>query len=724
MRRSWVVLIGVLAAFVLAALPSVAQVTTGTILGTVRDPQSAAVPGATVTLTDQGKGTSHTATTDTQGSYIAPFLIPGTYEVTVELAGFKKHVRRGVVLQVNQRARVDVVLELGGLTETTEVVALAPLTRTDSAEVGEVIEERAIRELPLNGRNFATLVYLAPGITPGQSGENLSGASHLQPPRRVRTSTRSAPGQLERVADRRHRQQRVHLQHGHRHALGRVGPRVQGPDRHLLRGVRPRGGRRLASRPSRATTSSTGPSFEFLRNEKFDAKNFFAPARPRRRPPLDRHQYGAQLSRPDRQEQDLLHGRLRRPLREPGRDHASTPSPPRRPASATSATTAIATATSSRSTTRSPHGPTRTGPASCATPSRATSSPPTASTRSAATWPASIPLPNGTGNFDNYTSTTDRAIRDYSFTVRVDHRQGDRDSFFVRYTYDKYKLDAPQGQATCCLPTPPEAAAALRPRALRGRHPEHAPHRHGRRLQLDAHLRPLGRERAARRLREDEPRDPPVGLRHRTPPTSLGIQGINVSRVHDRPAQPQHPGPHRDLGRPRLPPREPQADPLPDRGHDLPGQGPPRAQGRLPFRPAAALPVHQHRHPQQHLGQPQPHQQPADQQPGIGHRHAPARIHDGRRPGLPARAVRHDELRARALHPGRLEGLRPHHREPRPALRRLRPGHREGQQAGQLRPRGSQARLRGRGRDRPPGQQADRLGQHRPPAGHRLGRHR
>jgi hypothetical protein len=181
MRRTCVVLIGILAAFVLAALPSVAQVTTGTILGTVRDPQAAAVPGATVILTDQGKGTSHTVTTDTQGSYIAPFLIPGTYEVTVELSGFKKHVRRGVVLQVNQRARVDVVLELGGLTETTEVVALAPLTRTDSAEVGEVIEERAIRELPLNGRNFATLVYLAPGITPGQSGENLSGASTFNP---------------------------------------------------------------------------------------------------------------------------------------------------------------------------------------------------------------------------------------------------------------------------------------------------------------------------------------------------------------------------------------------------------------------------------------------------------------------------------------------------------------------------------------------------------------
>jgi hypothetical protein len=137
--------------------------------------------GATVTVTETGKGTSSTYVTDANGAYTAPFLIPGTYEVSVELAGFKKHLRRGIVLQVNQHARVDVTLDVGGLTEATEVTAMAPLTRSDSAEMGEVIEERAVRELPLNGRNFATLVYLAPGITPGQVNENLSGASTFNP---------------------------------------------------------------------------------------------------------------------------------------------------------------------------------------------------------------------------------------------------------------------------------------------------------------------------------------------------------------------------------------------------------------------------------------------------------------------------------------------------------------------------------------------------------------
>ena len=119
--------------------------------------------------------------TDATGNYAAPFLVPGTYAIEVHVQGFKKWVRDGIILQVNQRARVDVTLEVGGVEETTTVVASSPVLNTDSSEVGTVIEERAIKELPLNGRNFATLVYLTPGVTPGQAGENLSGASTFNP---------------------------------------------------------------------------------------------------------------------------------------------------------------------------------------------------------------------------------------------------------------------------------------------------------------------------------------------------------------------------------------------------------------------------------------------------------------------------------------------------------------------------------------------------------------
>ncbi len=143
-----------------------AQVTTGTILGTVHDNTGSAVPQATVTITETDKGTTKNFQTDESGLFNAPFLTPGAYSVSVEKPGFKKEVRSGITLQVDQRARLDFELTVGQVTETVDVVASAPLIRSDSAELGEVIEERAIREMPLNGRNFAQLVYLVPVLPP------------------------------------------------------------------------------------------------------------------------------------------------------------------------------------------------------------------------------------------------------------------------------------------------------------------------------------------------------------------------------------------------------------------------------------------------------------------------------------------------------------------------------------------------------------------------------
>src|SRR5437762_8178169 len=118
-RRFAAVLLAAVA--VLWAASSDAQVTTGTIAGTVKDSAGAVVPGATVTVTETGKQTSSTYTTDSAGAYTAPFLIPGTYELGVDVQGFRKYLRRGVVLQVNQRARVDIALEVGTFAEATEV---------------------------------------------------------------------------------------------------------------------------------------------------------------------------------------------------------------------------------------------------------------------------------------------------------------------------------------------------------------------------------------------------------------------------------------------------------------------------------------------------------------------------------------------------------------------------------------------------------------------------
>ena len=181
----------------------------------------------------------------------------GTYAVEVNVQGFKKSIREGIILQVNQRARIDVTLEVGRIEETTTVVSSAPLVRTDSSEVGTVIEERAIKELPLNGRNFATLVYLTPGITPGQAGENLSGASTFNP---RGASNFNALGHqananawlIDGIDNNEYSFNTVIIS-----PVGRAGARVQGPDRRVLRRVRPRRRRRLGVDQVRHATRST-----------------------------------------------------------------------------------------------------------------------------------------------------------------------------------------------------------------------------------------------------------------------------------------------------------------------------------------------------------------------------------------------------------------------------------------------------------------------------------
>ena len=160
---------------------AVAQVTTGTILGNVRDASGASIVGATITIEEVTKNTVQTYRTDENGAYYAPFLVSGTYQITVENAGFRSQASQAFALQVDQRARLDFTLQIGEVTESIEVTAAAPLVRSEPAELGEVIIERAVRELPLNGRNFAQLVYLAPAVTTGQQNENLSGQSSFNP---------------------------------------------------------------------------------------------------------------------------------------------------------------------------------------------------------------------------------------------------------------------------------------------------------------------------------------------------------------------------------------------------------------------------------------------------------------------------------------------------------------------------------------------------------------
>jgi hypothetical protein len=142
---------------------------TGEITGQVVDETGASVPDARVVILNTATGETREFQTDATGSYLVPQLFPGTYQITVEKTGFRRFVRSGVVLQVGQRARIDVRLTVGTVTESVEVTAATPLLESEDAALGQVIENRKILELPLNGRNIVALAALATGVVPGTS---------------------------------------------------------------------------------------------------------------------------------------------------------------------------------------------------------------------------------------------------------------------------------------------------------------------------------------------------------------------------------------------------------------------------------------------------------------------------------------------------------------------------------------------------------------------------
>jgi hypothetical protein len=142
-----------------------AQESRGRITGRVVDASKATVPGATVTVTDVSRGTTVAVTTNEQGLFQVPFLLPGVYRVEVELAGFKKYIRENLVLQTGETQDLAVVLDVGAVQETVSVVGETPLLRTADASLGLVIDQERLASLPLVHGDPYTMMALAPGLT-------------------------------------------------------------------------------------------------------------------------------------------------------------------------------------------------------------------------------------------------------------------------------------------------------------------------------------------------------------------------------------------------------------------------------------------------------------------------------------------------------------------------------------------------------------------------------
>ncbi|MFB3827911.1 MAG: carboxypeptidase regulatory-like domain-containing protein, partial [Bryobacteraceae bacterium] len=271
------------AAILLGAGVCRGQAPASTVVGQVRDASGASVAGAALALKHVDTNETRRAVTGSDGEFTIPDLAPGAYELTAEKEGFERLHQTGLVLAVDQIARLDLALKVGSVTQTVEVTAETPLLNTENASKGDVIVTEEIAEMPLEGRDFQDLAFLVPGVArkpQGGSGSNMA----INGARADNTNftidgfnDQNPRGGGAQARPPVHTMQEFKMQtSGYSAETGRVAGGV-------MNMVLKSGGNRVH-----------GDIFEFIRNELFDARNFFAIERPK----LRRNQFGATLSGP------------------------------------------------------------------------------------------------------------------------------------------------------------------------------------------------------------------------------------------------------------------------------------------------------------------------------------------------------------------------------------------------------------------------------------------
>jgi len=274
---------------------------TGAILGTVKDPTGAVVPGAHVILTNKGTNAKAEVVSDAGGNYAALLLQPGMYHLEASGTGFKKFVRDGITLQVQQQARVDIALSVGEVTESVMVSADATQLETTSSTMGKVVDNRRIVNLPLNTRNVYSLIFLTPGVS-GSVGNNYGDMRYSVNGARAR--------QMDTLIDG--------VSASHATVTGFSGisvfPSVDAIEEFKVMGANypAEYGRSMGSVLNVIFKSGTnqlhGSAYEFLRNSVVDSNNFFDNRRGAKLNSFKRNQYGGMLSGPIRADKTFFMG--------------------------------------------------------------------------------------------------------------------------------------------------------------------------------------------------------------------------------------------------------------------------------------------------------------------------------------------------------------------------------------------------------------------------------
>jgi hypothetical protein len=282
---------------------SFAQTSAG-VNGMILDSSGAAMPDTQVTVTNLETGAKREATTNESGGYQFTLLQPGRYSIAARRQGFKQVTRDGIQLEVNQVARVDFSLEPGAVSETIEVRAAAPMLESNTSSVGQVIEQKAVSDLPLNGRNFAQLAILGPGVVGvgyGASGTIGSGTR----PDDMRPGT-------ELFSNGNREQSNNFMLDGvdnnfRRNGLITLRPSVEAVREFKIQTnlFQAEQGRNPGATINVVTKSGSntfhGSVYEFFRNTQLDAKNFFAKAgAPKAQ--YQQNQFGASLGGPIRRD--------------------------------------------------------------------------------------------------------------------------------------------------------------------------------------------------------------------------------------------------------------------------------------------------------------------------------------------------------------------------------------------------------------------------------------
>ena len=411
-----------------------AQSDTGVIRGTVVDTSGAAVPGVRVSVTDERTNVAAFSTVaDEAGRYAALALKASTYTVSAEATGFKKAVRSGVILDVNQTAVVDITLEIGSVSEVLEVTGAAALLQTESAELSDVVEQKRVVELPLNGRFFVNLVNLTTGVVPASAGQNPNNNTFLG----ARAGQPGVYANGQRPGSNNYTVDGIDNEESTVANIILYPPidaiqefRVQTSNEGTEFGKNPGATVNVVVRGG--SNNLHGTAYEFLRNDKLDAKNFFDPAN-KPIPPFRLNQYGGTLGGPIVKNRTFVFGYYEGyNVRQAQTYVLSVPTAAMRGGSEQQLGNVIYDPLTydAASGLRQPF-PGSTIPANRLNPV------------SQRLMQIKYPLPSQPGITANYVWNPERTSDSNSAGMRVDHKFSDHDNLFGRYSYQTFKLGDP-----------------------------------------------------------------------------------------------------------------------------------------------------------------------------------------------------------------------------------------------------------------------------------------